>query len=249
MLAGSDEPSAPPTSATTQQTAEDAASEREERKQHATNERLLVWYTGALFVTTFGLMIVTGGLWMMALRQARDTKESLAIAAQSAAAARDSADVARQTFTRLERPYVFINEISGLKGPSETVRGSHIRFNLANLGRSPAFVTDLWAELFITANPIPREVQQLFFADESLHKMGDIISGDGKIENFVCYMPAAVTEKLDDIENRDTYLLLKAQILYTDIFGQKHHSSAHWLYHADKDYFASYVTEGVNSFD
>jgi hypothetical protein len=119
----------------------------------------------------------------------------------------------------------------------------------ANLGRSPAFITELWAQLFILPNPILREIRDLHFADSSLHKMGDVIPGGEKIENVACYLPPDATERIEEIKNRSTYLILKVMVFYTDVFEQKHHTNTHWLYHTDKDYFASYTTKGANSFD
>ncbi|HTV35621.1 MAG TPA: hypothetical protein VMF12_04250 [Xanthobacteraceae bacterium] len=226
-----------------------AVSAQDERRaeEHAADERQLVRYTGALFWATFGLMIATAGLWWMAIRQARDTKESLAIATRSAEAAKASADIAKQSFTDLERPYVFVNAISGLRDPSDKILRPHILFNVANVGRSPAFIRELMVQLFATDNPTPPVLRDLCFSDRSIQKMGDIIPGDGKIENQICQMRDDVVAKCDYIRNRDSYLIFKVLITYTDIFNLHHHSEAYWLYHADRDYFSSYTS--INSFN
>jgi hypothetical protein len=57
------------------------------------------------------------------------------------------------------------------------------------------------------------------------------------------------TLRLAEIRNRDTYLIFKVAVLYSDIFGEPHHSNFHWLYDPDRDYFSSYAAAGCNSYD
>jgi hypothetical protein len=231
-----------------QKSEQEVAEERQDRENKATTDWLLATYTLLLFLATLGLMVATIGLWYFALRQSRDTRESLAIASRSADAAKASADIARQAFTQLERPYVFVAGIGRLLQPTERGGNLHVIFGIANLGRSPAFVSDLWAELFVLSNPVAANVRVLGFSN-TVHKLGDVLAGGEKMEDIVCFMRPDATRQIEEIRNKDTYLILKVAVLYSDIFGAKHHSNFHWLYDPDRDYFSSYAAAGCNTYD
>jgi hypothetical protein len=231
-----------------QKSEKEAADEKQDREKKTFTDWLLATYTGLLFLATLGLMVATVGLWYFAIKQSGDMRKSLAIASKSANAAKSSADVARRAFTQIERPYVFVAGISGLLTSDEPGGRLQVSFGISNLGRTPAFISDLWAELFILSNPIPTSVSNLFFSN-TVHKMGDVLASGEKIDDIVCFMRTGATQKLEDIRNRDTYLIFKAAGLYADIFGNQHHSNFHWLYDPDRDYFSSYAAGNCNSYD
>jgi hypothetical protein len=168
-----------------QKSEQEAAEEKQDRENKAFTDWLLATYTGLLFLATLGLMVATGGLWYFAIKQSRDMRDSLAIASKSADAAKSSADIARQTFTQLERPYVFVAGIGKLLTSTDAGGRLHVIFGIANLGRTPAFISDLWAELFILPNPIPENVKNLSFSN-TVHKMGDVLASAEKLEDIVC---------------------------------------------------------------
>jgi len=230
-----------------QKTEDEIAHERAEQALKASTDGSLALFTAFLFLATLGLMIATGGLWYYAIKQSRDMAESLKIAAEAAGAAKLSADVANRSFTQLERPYVFVADIGGLLVPDGLGERVHVPFSILNLGRTPGFVSDLFAELFVLSNPIPRVVANLPFSN-AVHKMGDVLPGGGRIDDIVCYMRADA-DQLDEIRRRAKYVILKVAVLYSDSVGHKHHSNLHWLYDPDRDYFSTYVAEGCNTYD
>lgn len=234
-----------PISVRIRKTSQEIAEEAEDRQKKATTDWLIATYTGLLFFATLGLMVATLGLWRLAIRQAKDMRESLAIASKSAEAAKSSADVAQRVFGQLERPYVFTSGISQLLEDSGKLQ---VVFSISNLGRSPAFIDELWAELFIVPNPIAKVVANLYFKN-AVHKMGDVLAAGEKIENIVCYMKPDAVEHLAEIRNRDTYLILKVTVMYIDIFRHSHVSNFHWLYDPDRDYFSIYNAGNPNIFD
>jgi hypothetical protein len=67
--------------------AEERAQDAEDREEKKDADRWLVRWTFALFAATIGLILATGVLGYFAHRQARDMKESVAVAAKSAEAA------------------------------------------------------------------------------------------------------------------------------------------------------------------
>lgn len=70
-------------------------------------------FTGVLTLFTGLLFLATCGLWYMAAAQARDMKESIS-------AARQSADAAIRQLTHVERPYLFIFNLSPFQADPET---------------------------------------------------------------------------------------------------------------------------------
>lgn len=194
-------------------------------------------FTGMLFLATLGLMIATLGLWSLGFRQSEDMRHAIAIFKQSADAAKQSAEIASQSFTKIERPYVFPSNVSRLLPPTEKIGQIHIEFTLSNFGRTPALVNDLSAELFVLPSP---SNQPVLFSDKSKHKMGEILAGGDQIRDIVCFMSIEDARHLSKIHERDLYLMFIAAVFYNDIFGQKHYALFRWLYHPDKDYFASY---------
>jgi hypothetical protein len=91
-------------------------------------------------------------------------------------------------------------------------------------------------------------VRDVIFSN-TVHKMGDVLAGGEKIEDIVCYTRPDATRQIEEIRNRNTYLIFKVVILYSNIFGAKHHSNFHWLFDPDRDYFSSYAAADCNTYD
>jgi hypothetical protein len=226
----------------------EAADEKSDREKKETTDWLLATYTGLLFLATLGLMVATAGLWYFAVKQSRDMRESLAVAAKSSDAAKSSADVANRTFTQIERPYVFVAGIGKLLVPTEPDQRLHVMFGISNLGRTPAFVSELYAELYVLPNPIAEKVKNLPFSN-AVHRMGDVLASGEKLGDIVCFARADASLQLEKIKTRGTYLIFKVAIIYSDIFGGQHYSNLHWLYDPDRDYFSSYTTADCNTYN
>jgi hypothetical protein len=100
-------------------------------------EWLLVLFNLCLVVFNGLLWWSTDGLWVIANRQSDDLKRSVA-------AAERQAKVSEDAFTKLERPYVYIFEISPFmfdrKAPLSGSSLVFIGYSVANYGKTPAII-------------------------------------------------------------------------------------------------------------
>jgi hypothetical protein len=129
--------------------------------------------------------------------------------------------------------------------PTDKIDQIHVRFAVSNFGRTPALIVDLFAELFVLPSPSNEPV---LFSDRGKHKMGEILAGGDQIKDVICFMSGEDAKQLSRVRERELYLMFIAALFYNDIFGKKHYALFRWLYHPDKDYFASYAGVGGNTY-
>lgn len=124
----------------------------------------LAFFTAILAIATVGLGIATIGLYRVSQRQLRHAEteaqrarvyrlkdqprieEQIKIAQQSADAARDAASasirqakIAEAALVQLERPYVFIFGVRGIKQNSNS-KDFFVEYTVANYGKMPAII-------------------------------------------------------------------------------------------------------------
>jgi hypothetical protein len=142
-----------PTSAPEQKNQKDIGDER-----LADYTLLLAWFTGVLAVSTVGLWIVT---WRGGDKQSRDTQESLRLTAIAATAATAQAEIARKALTDIERPYLFIFNVSRLTvedffdmDEEEIGHALKASYDVANHGKIPAIIESLHSNLSVFTDPL-----------------------------------------------------------------------------------------------
>lgn len=117
----------------------------------------------ALF--TFLLFSATVVQIVIFLRQLRLIRQSLGPAEDAAKAARGAADVARESLTKLEQPFVGIEIVSvglSVKDPKSDPHvklDDDLKFRFANYGRTPATITELFDEFHVCGpNEVPAPI-------------------------------------------------------------------------------------------
>ena len=98
-----------------------------------------VWFPEPISLYTFVLVVFTGVLAFGGLYQLRFLRRAEAIAAQSANAAKDSADIANKTLIETQRPWLVISDISvsEIKRTDPTISVT-FTYTIKNLGKTPA---------------------------------------------------------------------------------------------------------------
>jgi hypothetical protein len=129
-----------------------AASTDNEKGDHQLNSAVLGWLIhDAAGFFTFCLFIIGGGQIVLFYWQLHFMRQGMKDAESAALAARQSADTAKEAFTKLERPYLFITlgEPPILLCP----RTGHpmgtvlARYEITNHGKTPAIVEILSAQI------------------------------------------------------------------------------------------------------
>lgn len=99
--------------------AEEAANEAEDRKDKASTDRWLTWFTGAVALFTLMLVVATALLYSAGEKQLRAASES---------------------FNKINRPYVFVFGVKNIEpGPTEHLDGL-VPYIVANHGQAPALI-------------------------------------------------------------------------------------------------------------
>ena len=136
------------------------AAEAEQRKaDHTENERSMARWTRQVGIFTIVLSIISGlsagiSYWALLAIQGQlgemksggeDTKRLIEAAQQSAKAAQDTVDLAKETAQRQLRAYV------SLRDPQLTVKGTLLRLELKvhNAGQTPAYITTMKIDVSI----------------------------------------------------------------------------------------------------
>lgn len=142
---------------------EEAREDAEDRKIKADSDAALVEYTGMLAIFTCLLFVFTAALWLVTFqlsrdarktsdRQASEMEKALAIAQESADAAKKSADVAEHALTNIERPYIYVSDVGWKWDASNKVV---VAFTVANYGKLPGAIQNVRATLGTTSSGTP----------------------------------------------------------------------------------------------
>jgi hypothetical protein len=110
----------------------------------------LASYTQLLFIATAILAIIAAIQAFLFLRGLKDT----GIAARAAA---DQAIIAQKTFETLERPYLFVFGLSGIRSMQETAFVAQVKYRVANYGKVAGVIEGLWVLASTTRDGVPEE--------------------------------------------------------------------------------------------
>jgi hypothetical protein len=200
----------------------DGALDREEKKS---SDRWLVRWTFILSAATLGLMLATIVLGYFAHRQSKDMRASIEAAQIAASAAKKSAD----TVANIERPWVFISEITPAvrECPRPHYQGTSVpvqidlSITIKNYGKTPALMETVSGQLRFSRDPPPAVL--------SVPPQQFLILETGKPHTF----SVPVGEPLDagianELQSGGRRIWLHFMFTYRDISGALHETSGIW---------------------
>lgn len=198
-------------------------------------------FTKGLFFATVALCFATIGLLVLGLFQSRDVKRSVEAAEKSAAAATKQADDSNRALTHIERPYIFVFDISRLK--KEYVEGYDVdedddfqyfdlkvTYSVANYGKIPAVINCVYASISVNDQPLdglafdydhPLATSPILAAEE-------IRSG---IEQNVSWADTETDEQgyaVPKFGDQNVYFMITIE--YSGPFTSGHETSDCWIY-------------------
>jgi hypothetical protein len=212
----------------------------------------LVVFTGVLAIATVGLGIATVGLYLTGEKQIRIAKEFADAARKAADASTTAADasirqakIAENALVQLERPYVFIFGVRGIKQDPES-QEFYVEYTIANYGKMPAIIEAPHIGFEISDSGSPPMPPRLFDGHSLL--TSPILQAGEWRENIREYVPQGmtgpdilariehkgVTEASDIVptfnvpENFDVFF--RAFIAYRGPLTAGHQTAALWLY-------------------
>jgi hypothetical protein len=118
---------------------EERAEERQETTEKRHLDRLLVYWTGALVVATFGLIVATGILGFFGWKQSVDMRESIQLSAVAARALQRAGEAGLMA----ERALVFAS--------FKPTPNGRFQIQITNTGKTPAIMEGWWASI----EPLP----------------------------------------------------------------------------------------------
>ncbi len=212
----------------------------------ADTNRLTAWFTGGQVVV--GIAQAALFLW-----QFHFMKRSVDAANDAAEAARVSAQTARDSFAKLERPYLFVYGVTTIMQDSKRVGGLEpfIKFNIANHGKTPAILDYAAVDLSVdsVAPHAPLEVEQEHvLLTHPIFGAGEVRKGIEK--NF----PLGIEVKhvgsdqmlLPDIK-QDQELFLVIHVRYRGAFTEGHETTGCWRYDRVSGHFTQLGVRQWNS--
>lgn len=131
-----------------QQTSTQAEAENQGEKQHSLRGFIRFMFPDAISIFTFWLTLATIGLGIVAVLQIGFLDRSETIASRSANAAKQSADVAKDTLIATQRPWMWPETLavaSDLVFKEDRSATISIRYIIKNMGNTPAL--NVWPEL------------------------------------------------------------------------------------------------------
>ena len=229
----------------TQQTSDNALSTQNAHDEHPISpksENEGGWYTnpdwwvagftGALFVATTGLWIITGFLWASA-RQAIIDGEKAASA-----------------FEAIERPYFVLKSLTGFQVRREQAHREYVECTVTNIGRTPALLDHMWADFYYSDQP-PNSPRFHSFSGSPI--LGNIPFGSGKtITKEIAIFIRGIdilrrnNSLIPNIEpGKALYFIVRAA--YNDVSGHPHETGACRIYNiAAIDTFERYGGDDYN---
>jgi hypothetical protein len=180
---------------------------REKKDEHAPHQWQLVKWTRILAITTGFLAVATFVVAFFAWWGSRDI-------ARLADAATDQADIAKRTFTDLERPYVFVDTPAiAADDPLFNPNGNrlpNIEYRLTNFGRTPAII--LWVRTVVHIPNKPEPTYSYIFNGQIVLKNGE--STPTQTFSSKVWMPL-IYNALQETE-------FTVSITYSDVFEYMH---------------------------
>lgn len=200
-------------------------------------------------VFTLGLVLVGIAQLVLFYRQLKlirlsliDAKTAADAAKKSADATKTQADVARDNQIKLERPYIFIYNLSPFQKDNETGE-YYVTYSVANFGKIPAIIDGAWIG-FAWSDQGEPDVPTLLNEDHSLLRSPILAAGERR-DNLAEFLPAGLSEGSAGIivsliggQERDIpklnlaqnlQLFFRAIIRYHGPFTEDHVTEAEWL--------------------
>jgi hypothetical protein len=168
-------------------------------------------FTLVLAISTVLLWRDTNGLRRLAAKQSKDMENSMRTASTAANAAKKSADVAEQSLEYLERPFVFISNVSKV-GTQQNNTYPSISFNISNYGRFPALVG--LAKISARIIPNSEEFLELGF-DYDDFDIPPILAIEEKIEGVIYYFPRCIEW---EFQRQDKIMLFIPKVKINEVF-------------------------------
>ena len=201
----------------------------------------ITFFTLVLAISTVLLWRDTNGLRRLAAKQSEDMERSLQIGKIAAEAARKSADVAERSLELLERPFLFISELSPVADPLGN--NKCIWFSLQNYGRFPAIIG--FAKIVARITTISEASKEFGFDYNFNLDIPPILAVGEKIPSVEYYFPNAIEwEKLADGRyipkvGSDEVLLLDVLATYSGGLIKSYVYKERWQYDIGERAFKS----------
>jgi hypothetical protein len=252
--------------------AKNASTPERADKQNNSRQKESEWMTSdnwlALF--TLGLVIVGGiqvRLFWVQLRligkSLVDAQKAADASAEAAKAATKQAKIAEATLTQLERPYIFIFGVKGIKQDPES-QEFFVEYTVANYGKMPAIIEAPYIGFVISEKGEP-PLPPLMFDGHNLMASPIMRSGEERVE-IREYFPQGMTgedinvrifrvgepilgstsgERTETTEVVPTFnipegfdIFFRAMIRYRGPFSGDHETGVLWLYNPGSFEFA-----------
>lgn len=202
---------------------------------------------------TLWLVIVGGaqiGLFYWQLRYMRKGVDDAAVAAK---AAQQSADTARDAFTKLERPYIYIFGATGLEiDLSQEDLFYSLKYSIANYGKTPASITGAYISIsvgLLPQEPLPVGVWHNFMVLPILipgERRNDVEEGlPDKIEIGEAADENSPPHPVPELSD-DKAFFLWVKIKYSGPFSEGHETSTCWQWDRKSERLILYGGEEYN---
>lgn len=203
-------------SVTVEKSQADAQIEAGAAKEKAVIDKGMVGYTRMTAGFTGAIAIIALFQAALFLWQLKLLRQSTEIASIAADAAREAAQVARDSFTTLERPWIFLEKHrverrEGAPIKPTLLNNYYISLLFKNNGRSPAFIDSL-AVKFIEKKDLP-ETPDFSTCTTLLRSAATLAPGDDFESGQVGPAPG-----------KDTQYTIYGWLTYRDVAGGKHHT-------------------------
>jgi hypothetical protein len=227
--------------------------------------RLTDWLTHDAAGLFTSLLVVVGisqlvlfYVQLKLIRRSLTDAEKAADAAEGAAsAAKIQADIAQKTLTNVQRPYVFIFDISRLMTRDDvSALTPFVEYDAANFGQTPAIIENVGAGFHEGTLPdVPVRVDE----DHNLFVSPILAPGErrkdlkellpeafiGENLGVIVDQERSTTHPIPKIANNEE-LFFRVIVYYRGPFSDGHKTSATWIYHRAQDRFVQFGGRDYN---
>ena len=196
--------------------------EKSDNTNHADNRPP---FDGGIKITDIFLTAFTGLLAVFTYLLWDSTKKMWKATKDNAEAARKSAE----SLPRIERAYIFVGDVDFTFNEENNIMVTDNTQNtitiwLANVGKTPALLTALYAEGRLTKSfPTPKDVKTLPYRTIR----NKLIPADPKWKSFEIRIDVSKGQR-DEINRSEVKLICYGRIEYNDIFGAIHQTGFCW---------------------
>lgn len=225
----------------------EAREDANERDFKVKIDQALVNYTKWLAIFTSLLFAATAALCWFTFKLSRDAKNAsdrqssemqkvLAISQESADAAKKSAEIAGCALTDVERPYIFVSDVSWDWITNDRTR---VMCTVANYGKLPGIIQDVRAIISITSDGTPEIPKRV---DDSNALLVDPIIAAGEARQNICFVCSESVVPRSFFENQGNEALFFWVIIsYRGPFTKEHESSFCWRLSFDMKSYMTFI--------